>query len=343
MLDNIKYMVMLKNADKMIADKKYDLALEKLNYLIRQDFSPSITYLKRGKLCKKLLLLDDAYSDFTYIINHCSQKKDAYRERLLLNFEISNYIEAILDAETVLSWDTNNFEIKRIKFLSLLYSKQIEAAKNYVMSLFDFHKYRTVQFLFNEVAAVLSKDEYAKGLKILDLINEIDKDNPIKLLKEATIFSLAGDKEKEQDIMKQIEAVFPKYFVSRFRFTDMYQDKDLFEICFLLELKIFDKNGLFAYPFAILEGYKNHLEGHITDSKKCFERAIEINPDKPEGYVLLAQTLQLMSGYDNPEYKFIAQENYQKAMEIYTSEKLYDKAENMKKQLMHLNSKLSFR
>ena len=342
MLDNIKFMVMLKSADKLIADKKFDLALEKLNFLIKQDFSPSVTYLKRGKLCKNLLMTEDAYSDFTYIINHCSQKKEAYYERLFLNFEISNYIEAISDAETVLDWDSENFEIKRIKFLSLLYSKQPEPAKKYIMSLFD-HKYKTIQFLFNEVARELSNDEYAKGLKILDLINEIDKDNPIKLLKEATIFGLAGDKEKEKDIMKQIDAVFPKYFVSHFRFTDMYQDKDLLEICFLLELKIFDKNGLFAYPFAILEGYKNHLEGHIVDSKKCFERAIEINPDKAEGYVLLAQTLQLMSGYDNPEYKFDAQENYQKAMEIYTSEKLYDKAENMKKQLMHLNANLSFR
>ena len=342
MLDNIKYMVMLKSTDKLIADKKYDLALEKLNYLIKQDFSPSITYLKRGKLCKILLMLDDAYSDFTYIINHCSQKKEAYFERLLLNFEISNYYEAILDADVILNWDSDNFEVKRIRFLSLLYSKQPEHAKNYILSLFG-HKYKTLQFLFNEVAKELSNDEYAKGLKLLDLINEIDKDNPIKLLKEATIFGLAGDKDKEQDIMKQIDAVFPKYFVSHFRFTDMYQDKDLLEICFLLELKIFDKNELFAYPFAILEGYKNHLEGHIVDSKKCFEKAIEINPDKPEGYVLLAQTLQLMSGYDNPEYQFDAKENYQKAMEIYTSEKLYDKAENMKKQLMHLNSKLSFR
>ena len=334
---------MLKSTDKLIADKKYDLALEKLNFLIKHDFSPSTTYLKRGKLCKKLLMLEDAYSDFTYIISHCSQKNEAYRERLLLNFEISNYIEAITDADKILSWDADNFEVKRIKFLSLLYSKQPEPAKDYVLGLFDYHKYKSLQFLFNEVATVLSNDEYAKGLKILDLIDDIDHDNPIKLLKEATIFGLAGDKNKEQDLMKHIEAVFPKYIVSHFRFTDMYQEKDLLEICFLLELKIFDKNGLFAYPFAILEGYKNHIEGHIVDSKKCFEKAIEINPEKPEGYVLLAQTLQLMSGYDNPEYRLDAQENYQKAMEIYTKEKLYDKAENMKKQLLHLNSNLSFR
>ena len=96
----------------------------------------------------------------------------------------------------------------------------------------------------------------------------------------------------------------------------MYQDKDLLEISFLLELEIFDKQGLFLYPFRALEGYKNHLEGHIIDAKESFEKAIRINPTKPEGYVLLAQTLQLMSGYDNPEYKIDAEENYKKAMEI---------------------------
>ena len=141
--------------------------------------------------------------------------------------------------------------------------------------------------------------------------------------------------------MKRVESIFPKYFVSHFRFTDMYQDKDLLEISFLLELKIFDKNGLFKYPMAILEGYKNHLEGHIIDSRECFERAIEINPAKPEGYVLLAQTLQLMSGYDNPEYRFEAEQNYRKAMDIYSEENLPEKVEDMKRQIKHLNSTLS--
>ena len=84
----------------------------------------------------------------------------------------------------------------------------------------------------------------------------------------------------------------------------------------------------------------NHIEGHIIDSKECFERAIEINPNKPEAYVLLAQTLQLMSGYDNPEYKNDAEENYKKAMEIYRREKLNDKAEEMRKQLKHLSSSI---
>ena len=123
----------------------------------------------------------------------------------------------------------------------------------------------------------------------------------------------------------------------------MYQEKDLLEICFLLELKIFDTQGLFLYPFAVLEGYKNHLEGHITDAKTCFEKAIRINPTKPEGYVLLAQTLQLMSGYDNPEYKAEAEENYKKALDIYQKENLPDKVEDMKRQIKHLNSKLSFK
>ena len=343
MLDNIKYLIILKAADKCVADNKFDAALEKLNFLIRQDFNPSVTYLKRGQLCKKLLMQDDAYSDFTYIINHCSQKREAYYERLALNFEISNYYEAILDANMILTWDENNFEIKRIKFLSLVYSMQDKAAEEYVMSIFDYHKYKAIQFLFNEVAMVLAKDEYSKGLKLLELIDTIDPDNPIKLLKEATIFGLAGDCEKQNEIMKRIDAIFPKYFISHFRFTDMYQDKDLLEICFLLELKIFDKQGIFAYPMAILEGYKNYIEGHIVDSKKCFENAISINPNKPEGYVLLAQTLQLMSGYDNPEYRIDAEENYQKAMELYSALNLPEKAEDMKRQIQHLNSKISLR
>lgn len=343
MLDNIKYLIMLKTADKCIASNKFDIALEKLNFLIRQDFNPSVTYLKRGRLCKKLLMQDDAYSDFTYIINHCSQKREAYYERLALNFEISNYYEAILDANMILTWDENNFEIKRIKFLSLVYSMQEKAAEEYVLSLFEYHKYRTIQFLFNEVAMVLAKDEYSKGLKLLELIDSIDPDNPIKLLKEATIFGLAGDGEKQNEIMKRIDAIFPKYFISHFRFTDMYQDKDLLEICFLLELKIFDKQGVFAYPMTILEGYKNYIEGHIVDSKKSFENAININPNKPEGYVLLAQTLQLMSGYDNPEYRIDAEESYKKAMDLYSAMNMPEKAEDMKRQIQHLNSKISLR
>ena len=123
----------------------------------------------------------------------------------------------------------------------------------------------------------------------------------------------------------------------------MYTAKDLMEISFLLELKIFDKQNLFAYPMKILEGYKNHIEGHIIDSKECFEDAIKIKPDKPEAYVLLAQTLQLMSGYDNPEYKTGAEENYKIAMEIYKHENLNDKAEDMRRQLKHLNSNLMLR
>ena len=171
----------------------------------------------------------------------------------------------------------------------------------------------------------------------------IDKDNPIKLLKEANIYSLVNNRAKQEDILRKIGNIFPKYFVSHFRFTDMYQEKDLLEISFLLELAIFDTQGIFLYPFKILEGYKNYLEGHIIDSKECFEKAIKINPNKPEGYVLLAQTLQLMSGYDNPEYKIEAEENYKKAMEIYQADNFSDKAEDMKRQIKHLNSTLSFK
>ena len=340
MLDNIKYLMCLKSVDKTISENNFDTALEKLNYLIREDFKPAQTYLKRGKLCKKLLMFEDAYSDFTYVITHCAQKKEAYYERLYLNFEISNYYEAILDANMSLTWDESNFEIKRIKFLSLVYSMQDGIAVDYILDLFKCNKYKTIQFLFREVALVLASDEYSKGLRLLEIIDYIDKDNPIKLLKEANIYGLAGDKAKQQEIAKNIESIFPKYFVSHFRFTDMYEEKDLLEICFLLELNIFDTQGLFIYPMKILEGYKNHLEGHIIDSKECFEKAITINPNKPEGYVLLAQTLQLMSGYDNPEYKMDAESNYRIAMEIYRKENQFEKAEEMKKQIKHLSSNL---
>jgi len=343
MLDNIKYFMTLKTVDKNILEGNFELALEKLNFLIKEEFRPSATYLKRGKLCKKLMMYEDAYSDFTYIIGHCANKKEAYYERLFLNFEISNYYEAIIDANMILSWGQDDFEIKRIKFLSLVFSQQSDLAKNYISELFDFHKYRIIQFLFQEVAIVLAKDEYSKGLRLLELIDEIDKDNPIKLLKEANIFGLAGDRTKQDEIIKRIDSIFPKYFVSHFRFSDMYQDKDLLEICFLLELEIFDKQGLFLYPFRVLEGYKNYLEGHIIDAKECFEKAIKYNPNKPEGYVLLAQTLQLMSGYDSSEYKRDAEENYRKALEIYEAENILDKAEDMKRQIRHLNSTLIFK
>lgn len=343
MLDNIKYLMCLKTVDKNIADNNFETAFNKLNFLIREEYKPSETYLKRGKLCKKLLMYEDAYSDFTYIIGHCANKKEAYFERVFLNFEISNYYEAIIDANIVLSWDEENFEIKRIKFLSMVYSAQEDLSISYVLELFDFHKYRAIKFIFNEVALTLAKDELAKALKLLEIIDILDKDNPIKLLNEANIFGLAGDKEKQNEIMNRIQSVFPKYFVSHFRFYDMYQDKDLLEISFLLELEIFDKQGLFLYPFRVLEGYKNHLEGHIIDSKECFEKAISLNSTKPEGYVLLAQTLQLMSGYDNPQYKIEAENNYKKAMEIFKNQNLPEKVEDMKRQLKHLNSTLTFK
>ena len=343
MLDNIKYLMSLKTVDKNIIDGNFELALEKLNFLIREEYKPSLTYLKRGKLCKKLLMYDDAYSDFTYIIGHCAQKQDAYYERLFLNYEISNFFEAITDANIVLTWAEDNFEVKKIKFLSLVFSNQVETACNYINELFDFHKYKIIQFLFNEVAILLSKDEFSKAIRLLELIDLIDKDNPIKLLKEATIYGLVGDKERQKEITAKIETIFPKYFVSHFSFMDMYQDKDLLEICFLLELEIFDKQGLFLYPFRVLEGYRNHMEGHIIDSKESFEKAIKINPNKPEGYVLLAQTFQLMSGYDNPVYKKEAEENYKKAMEIYQIENQQEKIDEMKRQLRHLNSSITLK
>lgn len=338
MLDNIKHLILLKSIDKDISENEYEIALDKLNFLIKEEFKLSETFLKRGKLCQKLLMYEDAYSDFTYIITHCIKKEEAYYERLNLNFEMSNFYEAILDANKILSWDPDNFNIKRIKFLSYVFSSQEEVAKNFILSLFDFNKYKTIQFIFQEVAISLSADELAKGLKLLQLIDMLDKDNPIKLLKEAGIYELAGKNDKKNEIIKKLDSIFPKYFISHFKFTDMYQDKDLMEICFLLELKIFDKQNLFAYPMKILEGYKNYIEGHIIDSKECFEKAVKINPQKPEGYVLLAQTLQLMSGYDNPEYMKDAEKNYKIAMDIYQKESLNDKAEEMRRQIKHIHS-----
>ena len=53
---------------------------------------------------------------------------------------------------------------------------------------------------------------------------------------------------------------------------------------------------------------------------------------------MLAQTLQLMSGYDNPDYMKDAEENYKIAMEIYQRESLNDKVEEMKRQIKHIHS-----
>ena len=106
-------------------------------------------------------------------------------------------------------------------------------------------------------------------------------------------------------------------------------------------MRNFDKHNLFNYQMALLEGYKNWEEGHIIDTKESFEKAISINPEKPEGYVLLAQTLQLMAGYDNPEYKEDAETNYKKAMEIYQRENSVSKVDEMKRQIKHLNSNIS--
>ena len=343
MLENIKSLIALKSVDKYINDSNYELALETLNRLVKEEFKPSETFLKRGRLCHKLLMLDSAYSDFTYVITHCVNKDEAYYERMMLNYEMGHYVEAINDSEKVLELYPENFEIKRIKFLSLLFSFGIDKSKVYILSLFNNNKYRTIQFLFNETAKSIAEDDLSKGLKLLDVIDSIDNDNPIMLLKRANIYGLGGDSVKEQELMKRIDTVFPKYFISHFRFTDMYEERDLLEVCFLLELKIFDSQNLFAYPMSILEGYKNQMEGHIIDSKECFERAIQIKPEKPEAYVLLAETLQLMSNYDNPDYKIAAEENYKIAMEIYEREKIPYKAENMRRQIKHLNSSLGFK
>lgn len=341
MLDSLRLLFLFKTIDKLIMDRNYDLAMTRLNSLIEEGYKPSEVFLKRGQLCHKLLMLDDAYSDFTYIISHCADKINAYFERAQLNFEISNYYEAIIDADRVLAQYPENFNLKRIKFLSYAYSDNADKAKEYVLDLFENNKYKTIQFIFNETAQSIAEDDLSKALKLLVVIDLIDPGNPIKILKEANIYGLAGDKNKESELMTRLASVFPKYFISHFRFTDLYEEKDLLETCFLLELKIFDKQKVFEYPMCILEGYRNNLEGHIIDSKECFERAIEINPNKPEAYVLLAETLQLMSGYNNPELKLDAEQNYRKALELYEAQNLVLRAEEMKRQIKHLNSSIS--
>ena len=343
MLENIKKLFTLKYVDNCINKGKYDLALESLNALINEGYKPAETFLKRGQLCHKLLMLDDAYADFSYIINNCTNKYQAYYERMKLNYEINNYYETITDANKLLSLEPLNFEYNRYKFLSYLGTGQVELAANFISNIFDDNKYQIIQFILQETAKIIAEDELAKALRILDVIELIDPDNPIKIFKESTIYGLAGDKNKQNELLKKLDSVFPKYFISHFKFTDMYEERDLLEISFLLELRVFDKLKCFEYPMNILEGYKYQMEGHIIDSKESFERAISINPNKPEAYVLLAQTLQLMSGYDNPAYKSDAEINYKKAMTIYQQENLTAKSEAMKRQIKHLNSNLSFR
>ncbi len=151
MLDNVKYLMLLKSVDKNIVLNEFDIALEKLNKLIRADYNPSVTYLKRGLLCKKLLMFTEAYSDFTYIIGHCSNKTAAYYERALLNFEMANFNEAIRDCDVILTMSPEKFDLKRVKFLSLTYSNQDAISCKYLLDIFYNNKYKTLQFLFNEI------------------------------------------------------------------------------------------------------------------------------------------------------------------------------------------------
>ena len=102
MLESIKNYFTFNYVDKCIGDKNYDLALKKLNWLANQGYKPADTFLKRGLLCRKLLMLEEAYSDFTYIITHCVKKQRAYYERMKLNFELSNFFEAVADANKIL-------------------------------------------------------------------------------------------------------------------------------------------------------------------------------------------------------------------------------------------------
>ena len=76
---------------------------------------------------------------------------------------------------------------KKLKFLSLVYSNRDESACELILNIFDDNKYKTLYFLFNEAAKLLANDEYNKTLRLLEIIDIIDKDNPLKLLKEATV------------------------------------------------------------------------------------------------------------------------------------------------------------
>ena len=340
MLENIKDYLTFNYVDKCIADKNYDLALEKLNMLAEKEYKISETLFKRAMLCRKLLMTEDAYTDLTYIIDNCENKQRAYYERMKLNFEVSNFYEAISDANKVLNDIPDNYECHKYKILSYIYAEQPDLAKSLILDLYEQNKFKAIQFIFNEAAKNIASDELARALKLLNIIELLDPDNPIKIFKESNIYGLAGEKDKEEELLKRLDSVFAKYFISHFKFTDMYEHRDLLETCFLLELRIFDKQNCFEYQMHILEGYRANMQGFITDSKEAFEKAISVNPERPEGYVLLAQTLQLMSGYDNPAYKQDAEENYKKAMAIYQKENLTAKTEDMIRQIKHLNSTL---
>ncbi len=341
MLEKLKNYFLLRKAEKYISNDNFDDALEILNALISESFLPAKTYLIRGELCHKLLMYEDAYSDYTYVITHCVDKEEALYKRMVLNYEISNYAELLSDAEMLMKDYLIDSEILRYKFLALVMLKSEKAIK-FVLEINNNNKYKAIQYIFLEAAKCTALNDFAKGLTLLSTIDGIDYDNPMKIFNEANIYGLAGNEDKKQELMKKIESVFPKYFISHFRFTDMFQSRDLMEISFLLELKIFDKQNYFAYPMYILQGYKDQMEGHITDAKEAFEAAVNVNPNKPEGYVLLAQTLQLMSGYNGAKYKEYAEENYKKAMEIYQKDNLLTKTEDMKRQIKHLNSTINF-
>ena len=40
MLDNIKHLISLKSVDKDISENNYEAALDKLNFLVREEFKP---------------------------------------------------------------------------------------------------------------------------------------------------------------------------------------------------------------------------------------------------------------------------------------------------------------
>ena len=341
MFYNIKNFIKYISVNNYTKKSNYDLALNVLNQLINDEFMLEKTIIQRGIICYKLFMQDEAYSDFTYAITHFHNCYEAYYYRMKLNFEMNNYLQAISDAEKLIINEPDNIEYVKYKFNSIVFSNSLNQASAYILHKFNKNKYKAIQYILNQMANYIAENEYAKGLKLLDVIELIDPNNPLKVYNEAQIYGLTGDKNKEEKLLKDLDSIFPKYFISHFKFTDMFETRDLLETCFLLELQLFDKQNYFDYPMTILKGYRANLEGRITDSKEAFEQAIKINPEKPEGYVLLAQTLQLLSGYDNHSYINEAEKNYKIAMKIYQSENLNLKIEDMKRQIKHLNSNLS--
>ena len=118
MLESIKQLFTLKSIDNLINNQNYDLALKQLNLLIYNGFRPCESYFKRAKLCRKLLMTEEAYSDLTSLIKNYEDNLNVYKERMELNFEIQNFKEAMSDSSRILKEFPEDKNAQRIYFLS---------------------------------------------------------------------------------------------------------------------------------------------------------------------------------------------------------------------------------